>query len=73
MIAKLTGRIEQLEADRCIVDVNGVGYLVHASTRTLSSLPGGSVAGAVACACAGFSAAGVFGFALAAIITLWER
>ena len=45
MIAKLTGRVELLEADRCIVDVGGVGYLVHASTRTLSALPAGLVAG----------------------------
>ncbi len=44
MIAKLTGRIELLDADRCIVDVNGVGYLVHASTRTLSAVPAGAVA-----------------------------
>jgi Holliday junction DNA helicase RuvA len=44
MIAKLTGRIEALEADRCVVDVNGVGYLVHASTRSLAALPAGSVA-----------------------------
>ena len=44
VIAKLTGRIDQIEADRCIVDVNGVGYLVHASTRTLSALPAGQVA-----------------------------
>lgn len=44
MIAKLTGRIEALEADRCIVDVNGVGYLVQASTRTLSALPDGQIA-----------------------------
>jgi len=40
MIAKLTGRVESVEADRCIVDVNGVGYLVQASTRTLAALPG---------------------------------
>ncbi len=39
MIAQLTGLIAQIEADRCIVDVNGVGYLVQASTRTLSALP----------------------------------
>jgi Holliday junction DNA helicase RuvA len=39
MIAQLTGRIDQVEADRCIVDVNGVGYLVQASTRTLAALP----------------------------------
>ncbi len=44
MIAKLTGRIEQIEADRCVVDVNGVGYLVQASTRTLAALPAGQVA-----------------------------
>ena len=39
MIASLTGRIEQIEADRFVVDVNGVGYLVQASTRTLAALP----------------------------------
>lgn len=39
MIALLTGRVEGIEADRCIVDVAGVGYLVHASTRTLAALP----------------------------------
>ncbi len=39
MIAKLTGRVEAVEADRCVVDVNGVGYLVQASTRTLAALP----------------------------------
>lgn len=38
MIAMLLGRVEGVEADRCIVDVNGVGYLVQASTRTLSAL-----------------------------------
>ena len=41
MIAKLTGRIEAIEQGSCIVDVGGVGYLVHASTRTLSALPAG--------------------------------
>ena len=44
MIAKLTGRIESVEDGRCVVDVNGVGYLVQASTRTLASLPAGGVA-----------------------------
>jgi Holliday junction DNA helicase RuvA len=39
LIAQLTGRIEALEEGRCIIDVNGVGYLVHASTRTLAALP----------------------------------
>jgi Holliday junction DNA helicase RuvA len=39
MIALLTGRIAALEDGACIVDVGGVGYLVHASTRTLAALP----------------------------------
>lgn len=39
MIAQLTGRIDQLAEGSCIVDVNGVGYLVQASTRTLAALP----------------------------------
>jgi holliday junction DNA helicase RuvA len=44
MIAKLTGRIEALEDGRCVVDVNGVGYLVNASTRTLAALTPGTIA-----------------------------
>jgi Holliday junction DNA helicase RuvA len=39
MIALLTGRLDGLEDGRCVLDVNGVGYLVHASTRTLAALP----------------------------------
>jgi len=39
MIALLTGRVEALEAGSCVIDVNGVGYLVHASSRTLAALP----------------------------------
>ncbi len=39
MIAQLTGLLAHVEADRCVVDVQGVGYLVQASTRTLSALP----------------------------------
>ncbi|HVB69805.1 MAG TPA: Holliday junction branch migration protein RuvA [Acetobacteraceae bacterium] len=39
MIALLTGRIAALEDGTCVVDVGGVGYLVHASTRTLAALP----------------------------------
>jgi len=42
LIAQLTGRVDALEDGRCIIDVNGVGYLVHASTRTLSALSGSS-------------------------------
>jgi Holliday junction DNA helicase RuvA len=44
MIAKLTGRIDSLEDSRCVVDVGGVGYLVQASTRTLSALSSGGIA-----------------------------
>lgn len=39
MIALLHGRVDALDAGSCIIDVNGVGYLVQASTRTLSALP----------------------------------
>ncbi len=39
MIAQLTGRVDALAEGSCVVDVNGVGYLVHASTRTLAALP----------------------------------
>jgi Holliday junction DNA helicase RuvA len=39
MIAQLTGLLGGVEDGRCVIDVNGVGYLVHASTRTLAALP----------------------------------
>ncbi len=39
MIARLTGRVAQRDEASCIIDVNGVGYLVQASTRTLAALP----------------------------------
>lgn len=39
MIAKLTGLLDSSGDDWAIVDVNGVGYIAHASSRTLSSLP----------------------------------
>ncbi|GBQ93136.1 Holliday junction branch migration protein RuvA [Asaia krungthepensis] len=39
MIGLLTGIVVSTETDRCILDVNGVGYLVSASTRTLANLP----------------------------------
>lgn len=39
MIALLTGRVEALADGTCVLDVNGVGYLVHASSRTLAALP----------------------------------
>lgn len=41
MIAKLRGIIDTIGDDYCIVDVNGVGYLVFASAKTLSRLARG--------------------------------
>ena len=38
MIARLRGTLTEFGADHAVIDVNGVGYLVSASTRTLSSL-----------------------------------
>lgn len=42
MIARLVGIIEAPERDRVVVDVNGVGYLLRASSRTLAALPVGA-------------------------------
>jgi Holliday junction DNA helicase RuvA len=39
MIAKLAGVVEQIEPDAAVIDVNGVGYLVFCSTRTIGRLP----------------------------------
>lgn len=41
MIGRLRGAIEQVDEDACVVDVNGVGYVVHASARTLRELSPG--------------------------------
>lgn len=38
MIAKLRGVIDTIGEDYCIIDVNGVGYLVFASSKTLGKL-----------------------------------
>ncbi|HEX2654001.1 MAG TPA: Holliday junction branch migration protein RuvA [Xanthobacteraceae bacterium] len=48
MIGKLKGRIDSYGDDFVIVDVGGVGYVVHCSVRTLQALP--SVGEAVALA-----------------------
>jgi holliday junction DNA helicase RuvA len=39
MIAMLAGVVEQAVAEGVVVDVNGVGYLVFASARTLARVP----------------------------------
>lgn len=38
MIARLTGILAEATADHAVIDVGGVGYLVQASSRTLSAL-----------------------------------
>ena len=38
MIARLRGQLASFSADHAVIDVGGVGYLVFASSRTLSNL-----------------------------------
>jgi holliday junction DNA helicase RuvA len=40
MIGRLKGMVDSYNEDSIILDVNGVGYLVHCSPRTLQELPG---------------------------------
>jgi Holliday junction DNA helicase RuvA len=43
VIAKLKGTVDSIDEESAVIDVNGVGYLVSASARTLRDLvPGGS-------------------------------
>ena len=44
MIAKLKGTVDSVGEDGAVIDVNGVGYLVSASTRTLRDLVAGGPA-----------------------------
>jgi Holliday junction DNA helicase RuvA len=39
VIASLRGTLAGIEAGTCVVDVSGVGYLVHVSTHTAHALP----------------------------------
>ena len=39
MIGKLTGRVDDVAEDFAIIDVGGVGYIVHCTGRTLAHLP----------------------------------
>lgn len=48
MIGKLKGLIDSYGEDFVILDVNGVGYVVHCSTRTLQKLPPRGEAAALA-------------------------
>ena len=40
MIGKLSGRVDYRGSDHVLLDVRGVGYIVHVSDRTLMALPG---------------------------------
>jgi Holliday junction DNA helicase RuvA len=40
VIGKLRGLVDEVDDDHLILDVGGIGYLVHASARTLGRLPG---------------------------------
>jgi Holliday junction DNA helicase RuvA len=42
MIAKLRGIVDTIGEDFCVIDVNGVGYLASASSRTLGALSVGA-------------------------------
>lgn len=40
MIGKISGRLDWRGSDHVLIDVRGVGYIVHVSERTLRALPG---------------------------------
>ena len=44
MIAKLKGKIDNIGEDCCIIDVNGVGYMVYMSSKSLAKLTKGEYA-----------------------------
>ncbi len=46
MIGKIAGRLDYRGLDHVLIDVRGVGYIVHVSDRTLAQMPqiGGAVA-----------------------------
>lgn len=47
MIGKLTGSIDQILEDGVVLDVNGVGYVVQCSAKTLARLPAAGGAASV--------------------------
>ena len=40
MIGKLSGRLDWRGGDQVLIDVRGVGYIVHVNDRTMAALPG---------------------------------
>ena len=47
MIGRIAGRIDYRGSDHVLIDVGGVGYVVHVSERTLAALPGAGEAAAL--------------------------
>ena len=68
MIAKLRGLIDTIGDDYCIIDVNGVGYLVSASSKTLGKLTQGQEAALLTEMVVREDSLSLFGFADA-----WEK
>lgn len=68
MIAKLHGIIDTIGEDSCIIDVNGVGYLVSASAKTLAKLNVGAEASLLTVMTVREDDISLFGFADA-----WEK
>lgn len=68
MIAKLHGIIDTIGEDSCIIDVNGVGYLVSASAKTLARLNVGAEASLLTVMTVREDDISLFGFADA-----WEK
>lgn len=68
MIAKLHGIIDTIGEDFCVIDVNGVGYLVSASAKTLSKLKMGNEASLLTIMTVREDDISLFGFADA-----WEK
>ena len=40
MIGRISGRLDWRGSDHVLIDVRGVGYIVHVSERTLAAMPG---------------------------------
>ena len=68
MIAKLRGMVDSIGEDFCIIDVNGVGYLVFASAKTLGKLVLGGQASLLIETVVREDSISLFGFADA-----WEK
>lgn len=68
MIAKLRGIIDSVAQDFCVIDVNGVGYLVSASAKTLGKLTVGAEASLLTETVVREDSISLFGFADA-----WEK